>query len=67
VGSGGVIGQVQVIETENGPMTVIYMEEGAEGTTETVSGSNAVELDGQTVTDENGVQYTYQVQGLESF
>ncbi|WAR12632.1 hypothetical protein MAR_026812 [Mya arenaria] len=59
VGTGGVIGQVQVIETENGPMTVIFMEEGAEGVGETVGGTT-LGMEGDIQQGED-VQYTYQV------
>lgn len=46
VNSQGVIGQVQVIETENGPVTVLFMEEGADAssTAETVEESTAINV-----------------------
>lgn len=58
VGSSGVIGQVQVIETENGPMTVIFMEEGAEA-----AGGSTVDISSTGVTQETvgGEQYQYAV------
>lgn len=57
VGSSGVIGQVQTIETENGPMTVIFMEEGADAGAETtldVNGDNIVQT-----SDGEQIQYQF--------
>ncbi|XP_053401417.1 uncharacterized protein LOC123550620 isoform X2 [Mercenaria mercenaria] len=65
VNSQGVLGQVQVIETENGPVTVLFMEEGADasnlgGENITLSVDDAGQNIGGTVDDPNaGVQYQY--------
>lgn len=61
VESSGLIGQVQLIETENGPMTVIIMEEGAEGTGEaTVDVSAAAGMTQPAVTEQQQ-QFQYEV------
>ena len=66
VGSSGVIGQVQVIETENGPMTVIIMEEGAETAGETTLDVNGENLTQTTVDGEEQMQYEF-VQDGENY
>ncbi|XP_060597196.1 uncharacterized protein LOC132751100 isoform X2 [Ruditapes philippinarum] len=69
VNSQGVLGQVQVIETENGPVTVLFMEEGADtssfgGENITLSVSEAGQGLGETVIEDANteVQYQYHVQ-----
>lgn len=65
VNSQGVLGQVQVIETENGPVTVLFLEEGADasgitGESMTVSVSDGNENLTETVVEDPNPQVEYQ-------